>query len=118
MGPSSSGGTGALSISSLLGARDRRPYSRPGTAGFTARWQLPGLPRDFVLLRIAPYVPEPWLQGLVLFTKGFLVVMPGAGAVYSIFRRNQIRAPLIAAGILVPLIWLVLPWLRAALAAS
>jgi hypothetical protein len=86
-------------------------------------WQLPGLPRDFVLLRIVHYVPEPWLQGLVLFRlvlfiKGFLVVMPGAGAVYSIFRRNQIRAPLIAAGILVPLIWLVLPWLRAALAAS
>ncbi len=81
-------------------------------------WQLPGLPRDFALLRIAPHVPEPWLQGLVLFTKGFLVVMPGAGAVYSIFRRNQIRAPLIAAGILVPLIWLVFPWLRAALAAS
>ncbi len=81
-------------------------------------WQLPGLPRDFVLLHMAPYVPEPWLQGFFLFTKGFLVVMPGAGAVYSIFRRNQIRAPLIAAGILVPLIWLVLPWLRAALAAS
>jgi hypothetical protein len=81
-------------------------------------WQLPGLPRDFVLLRMAPYVPEPWLNGLVLFIKGFLVVMPGAGAVYSIFRRNQIRAPLIAAGILVPLIWLALPWLRAALAAS
>jgi len=85
---------------------------------FSYLWQLPGFPRDFVLLRIAPYVPEPWLQGFFLFTKGFLVVMPGAGAVYSIFRRNQIRVPLIAAGILVPLIWLVLPWLRAALAAS
>lgn len=80
-------------------------------------WQLPGLPRDFVLLHITPYVPEPWLQELVLFTKGFLVVMPGAGAVYSIFRRNPIRAPLIAAGILVPLIWLVLPLLHAALVA-
>ncbi len=81
-------------------------------------WQLPGLPRDFVLLRIAHYVPEPWFQGLFLFTKGFLVVMPGAAAIYSIFRRNQIRAPLIAAGILVPLIWLVLPWLHGALVAS
>src|SRR6266566_5264382 len=34
-------------------------------------WQLPGLPRDFVLLRIAPYVPEPWLQGFWFLSSGW-----------------------------------------------
>jgi hypothetical protein len=80
-------------------------------------WQIPGFPREFVVSHAAAYVPEPWLQGLMLFGRGFLVAVPALAAGYSIFRQNEIRIPLIAAGVLVPILWLVNPWLKAALLA-
>jgi hypothetical protein len=80
-------------------------------------WQLPGFPRGFVVSHAAAHVPEPWLQGLLLFSRGFLIAIPAVAAGYSILRQNEIRIPLIAAGVLVPTLWLVNPWLKAALAA-
>jgi hypothetical protein len=80
-------------------------------------WQIPGFPRNFVVSHAAAFVPEPWLQGLMLFSRGFLVAIPVIAAGYSIFRQNKIRIPLIAAGVIVPILWLVNPWLKAALVA-
>ena len=76
--------------------------------------QLPGLPQDLLLSQAASLIPEPWLRDLLLFFRWFFVVIPLLAAVYSLFRPNAIRLPLILAGVLVPLLWLASPWLRAA----
>jgi len=78
-------------------------------------WQLPGVPRDSALSQATAFVPDPWVHGLLLFCRGFFVAIPAVAGVYSVFRRHAIRIPLIFAGILVPLLWLAAPWLRAAL---
>jgi hypothetical protein len=80
--------------------------------------QVPGFPHEFVSFRSATFIPEPWLHGLILFCRGFLVVIPVLAAGYSLFRATEIRMHLIISGILVPLLWIVVPWLRAALLAS
>ena len=80
-------------------------------------WQLPGVPRDFLVSHAAAFVPEPWLQRSLLFGRGFPVAIPAVAAGYSILRQNEIRIPLAAAGVLVPILWLVNPWLQAALVA-
>jgi hypothetical protein len=77
-------------------------------------YQLPGLPRDFLISQAASLIPEPWLHDLLLFSRGFFITIPVLAAVYSLFRPNEIRLPLILAGVLVPLLWLASPWLRAA----
>lgn len=77
--------------------------------------QLPGLPREAVLARLAAYVPEIWLHWLMRIGWGFLLVVPAVAAVYSVFQPNRVRVPLLAAGILVPLLWLLIPLLQAAL---
>ena len=77
--------------------------------------EIPGVPRDFLVSRAAAFVPEPWLHGLLLFCRGFFIAIPAIAAVYSAFRPHAIRIPLIFAGVLVPVLWLTAPWLRAAL---
>ena len=77
-------------------------------------WQIPGAPREFLLARAASLIPEPWLQGVLLFCRGFFLAIPGVAAAYSVFRRHDLRIPLIVAGVLVPLLSFAAPWLRAA----
>lgn len=76
--------------------------------------QFPGVPYDFLLLRTSAFIHEPWFQGALLFCHGFFIAIPVIAAWYSLFRRHAIRLPLIFAGILVPLLWLAVPWLRRA----
>ena len=76
--------------------------------------EFPGVPYDFLLSRGAAFVHEPWLQGALLFCRGFLIAIPVIAAAYSVFRRNAIGIPLIFAGALVPLLWLAVRWLRPA----
>lgn len=76
--------------------------------------QFPGVPFDFLLSRAAAFIPEPWVQGALLFCRGFFIAIPAIGAWYSVFRRHAIRIPLVFAGLLVPLLWLAAPWLRRA----
>ena len=76
--------------------------------------QFPGVPYDFLLSRASAFTHEPWFQGALLFCRGFFIAIPVIAAAYSVFRRHAIRIPLIFAGILVPLLWLAVPWLRPA----
>lgn len=80
--------------------------------------QVPGFPLEFVSARSAAFIPEPWLHGLILFSRGFLIVIPVLAAGYSLLRPNEIRIYLIISGVLVPLLWIVVPLLRSALLAS
>ncbi len=80
--------------------------------------QLPGLPREAVLARLAAYVPEILLHWMGRIGWGLLLAVPAVAAFYSVLRPNRIRVPLLAAGILVPLLWLLIPLLQAALIAS
>jgi hypothetical protein len=77
-------------------------------------WQIPGAPRDVLLSRVASLIPEPWFHGTLLFCRGLFLAIPILAVAYSAFRPHKNRIPLIFAGILVPLLWLTAPLLRAA----
>lgn len=76
--------------------------------------QFPGVRYDFLLSRASAFIHEPWFQRALLVCRGFFIATPVIAAAYSVFRRHAIRIPLILAGILVALLWLAVPWLRAA----
>jgi hypothetical protein len=79
--------------------------------------QFPGLLRSLALGSIPAVLPQDasgWPRFVLTW---FLVVVPGFAAVYSLLRPNFIRVPLIAAGVLILLLWLVSAPLRAALEA-
>jgi hypothetical protein len=79
--------------------------------------QLPGVPRSLALGSIPTVIPQDasaWSHFALIW---FLVVVPGFSAAYSLLRPNFLRAPLIAAGTLVLLLWLLSALLRAALEA-
>lgn len=79
--------------------------------------QLPGVPRSFALGSIPTVIPQDvsaWAQFALTW---FLVVVPGFAAAYSVLRPNFLRVPLIAAGTLVLVLWLLSTPLRAALEA-
>jgi hypothetical protein len=77
-------------------------------------WQVPGVPRNFLLSAGASFVPESWFQDVLLFCREFFMAIPAIAAAYSVFQPHKIRIPLILGGILVPLLWFTAPWLRAA----
>ena len=79
--------------------------------------QLPGVPREMgfgSIPTVIPYNSRGWIEFAATW---FLVVIPGFAAAYSFLRPNFLRAPLIAAGFLVLLLWLLAAPLRAALEA-
>ena len=80
--------------------------------------QFPGLRGDAALHWLATQMPETWLSRILLAGQAFFVVTPGLAACYSVARPNSLRAPLISSGILVLLLWLLLPMLFAAMNAS
>jgi hypothetical protein len=79
--------------------------------------QFPGLPRCLALGSLPTVVPQD-VSGWARFAlTWFLVMVPGIAAVYSLLRPNFLRVPLIAAGTLILLLWLLSAPLRAALEA-
>src|SRR5467141_5411752 len=79
--------------------------------------QLPGIPRNSGFGSIPMVVPEDtygWVQFALTW---FLAVAPGFGAAYSLLRPNFLRVPLIVAGTLILLLWLLSAPLRSALEA-
>jgi hypothetical protein len=79
--------------------------------------QLPGLPRSFAFGAIPTVVPQVASEWAGFALTWFLVMVPGFAAVYSLLRPNFLRIPLIVAGALILLLWLVSAPLRAALVA-
>jgi hypothetical protein len=78
--------------------------------------KFPGLPVATVLQSLSMRMPSDYFTWLVFGARAFFVVVPGLGAAYSAIRPNPIRIPLIAAGVLVVLLWLLSPLLRVAIA--
>jgi hypothetical protein len=79
--------------------------------------QLPGVPRGMGFASIPtviPHDPGGWIEFAAIW---FLVLIPGFASVYSFLRPNFLRVPLIAAGMLILLLWLFATPLRAALEA-
>jgi len=79
--------------------------------------QIPGLPRSLAFGAIPTAVPQDASEWPGFALTWFLVVVPGFAAAYSLLRPNFLRIPLIAAGVLILLLWLVSAPLRAALEA-
>jgi hypothetical protein len=79
--------------------------------------KFPGLPLDAALRWMANFIPDPSLSWIVLAARAFFVVTPGLAACYSAIRPNPIRVSLVAAGILVLLLWLLGAPLHSALVA-
>ncbi len=80
--------------------------------------RFPGFPVDAVLHWLSTRMPEAWSDWSLLAGRAFFVVTPGLAACYSAVQPNSLRVPLIAAGILVPLLWLLEPLLLASMTAS
>jgi hypothetical protein len=79
--------------------------------------QLPGVPRNLALGSIPTVIPQDASAWARFALTWFLVVVPGFSAAYSLLRPNFLRVPLIAAGTLILLLWLLSAPLRAALEA-
>ena len=79
--------------------------------------RFPGIAGDAALHRLTTVMPESWVSWFVLAGRAFFVVAPGLAACYSAIRPNPIRGPLIVAGILVLLLWLLRPLLLSAFVA-
>jgi hypothetical protein len=79
--------------------------------------QFPGVQVDLgfgSLPTVIPYDTSGWIEFAVIW---FLVVIPGFATAYSFIRLNFLRIPLIVAGFLLLLLWLLGGPLRAALEA-
>src|SRR5260370_29302874 len=79
--------------------------------------QLPGVPRSMGFGSIPTVIPRNtrgWIEFAAIW---FLVLIPGFASVYSLLRPNFLRVPLIAAGMMILLLWLLAAPLRAALEA-
>ena len=79
--------------------------------------QLPGVPRGMGFGSIPTVIPHNtrgWIEFAAIW---FLVLIPGFVSVYSLLRPSFLRVPLIAAGMMILLLWLLAAPLRAALEA-
>jgi len=79
--------------------------------------QFPGLAQSLAFGSIPTVIPQETSEWARFSLTWFLVVVPGFGAAYSLLRPNFLRVPLIAAGVLILLLWLFSAPLRAALEA-
>jgi hypothetical protein len=80
--------------------------------------QFPGVPENIANAWIAKIVPANVVGWSALALHWFFVLIPGVAAIYALFTRNPLRIPLVAAGLMVLLVWLLSPGLYAALLAS
>ena len=86
------------------------------TLGYILRF--PGLPVAAALQWLSALLPADYFRWMVLGGRWFFVVVPGVAAAYSALRPNPLRFALIAGGLLVLVLWLVSPMLRAAIATA
>jgi hypothetical protein len=80
--------------------------------------QFPGVQRDAVLHWLASHFDETAADLITLGAGAFFAFVPGLAACYSLARRNFVRIPLVAASLLILLLWLFGPTLQAALVKS
>lgn len=80
--------------------------------------QFPGVPREALFQWLAGRFHDPAGHWIRLGVGAFFAFIPGLAAFYSLLRRNFARIPLVAASLLVLLLWLLGPFLQAALVAS
>jgi hypothetical protein len=80
--------------------------------------QFPGVPKDIATAWISKIIPAEAIDWTAFVVHWFFVVIPGVAAIYAISLRNPIRIPLVLAGILVLLLWLLVPVLGAAFLAA
>jgi hypothetical protein len=80
--------------------------------------QFPGVPQGIAAVWIAKIVPASAAGWSALVLHWFFILIPGVAAIYALFLRNAIRIPLVAAGLMVLLVWLLAPPLYAALLVS
>jgi len=78
--------------------------------------RFPGLPLAASLQWLSTLLPADYFNWTVLGGRWFFVVVPGLAAAYSALRPNPVRIALIIGGLLVLVLWLVTPALRAAIA--
>jgi len=112
------GGTNRLSKKLMSERRD--PFAIVLLLCVTVSYacQLPGVPRDMVFGSVPTVIPQDTIGWIEFAAIWFLVLIPGFAAAYSFIRPNFLRVPLIAAGFLVLLLWLLAAPLRAALEAA
>jgi len=79
--------------------------------------QIPGVPHKIGFGSIPTLIPQDATGWIAFAATWFLVLIPGFAVAYSFLRPHFLQAPLIAAGFLVPLLWLLAAPLRAALEA-
>lgn len=84
---------------------------------FSYAVQLPGLPKVLRFNTVPAIVPHDTLGWIEFALAWFFLAIPGLAAAYAILRPNFLRIPLLAAGVLVILLWLLSAPLRAALTA-
>jgi hypothetical protein len=80
--------------------------------------QFPGVPRETLFHWVASRFDEPAAHWITLGAAEFFAFVPGLAACYSLLWRNFVRTPLVAASLLVLLLWLFGPQLQAALVTS
>ena len=80
--------------------------------------QFPGVPQNIVTAWLSKVIPTGAIDGSAFALHWFFILIPGAAAVHALFTRNALRIPLVAAGLMVLLVWLLAPGLYAALLAS
>jgi hypothetical protein len=95
----------------------RNPIAILQLAGVTLGYvvQFPGFPRYTALAWLNSALPSIGQARVFLGVEGLSVVLFGGAACYAILRRNFLRVPLAVGGGLVLLLWLLGPFLRAAL---
>jgi hypothetical protein len=80
--------------------------------------QFPGFPRQDALFWLNSFLPTVGLAWVFLVVEGLFVLINGGAACYSLLRPNSLRVPLGVGAALVLLLWLLGPFLRAALLAT
>jgi hypothetical protein len=127
----------------LLLPRDPEPFAAPGEMGkasgmalsrqnrrdpiavvllvfvtLSYALQFPGVPENIVMVWLSKIIPADAVGESALILHWFFILIPGVAAIYALFLRSSMRIPLVLAGVLVLLLWLLAPLLRAALLAS
>ena len=83
------------------------------TLSFVPR--IPGLSLAPVQAWLAAFLPGPWPARVIFVAWVCCMVVPSLAAAYAILRPNTLRIQLITAGLLVPLLWFLTPYLSARL---